>query len=50
MDALLKECYRQAVAELHEAYTPTDWRALRNAVAAALRSGQLAPERLERSL
>ncbi len=50
MDTLLKECYAQAVAQLREAYTPADWRALRNDVVAALRSGRLAPERLERSL
>lgn len=50
MDEILKKIYRSAVDELREAYSVDDWRRLRGDVAAALSSGKLLPEQLDRSL
>ncbi len=50
MDEILKKIYRTAVDELREAYSADDWRRLRGDVAAALSSGKLLSEQLDRSL
>ena len=50
MDEILKKKYRTAVDELREAYSVDDWRRLRGDVVAALSSGKLLPEQLDRSL
>ena len=50
MDEILKKIYRSAVDELREAYSVDDWRRLRGDVVAALSSGKLLPEQLDRSL
>lgn len=50
MDEILKKIYRTAVDELREAYSVDDWRRLRGDVVAALSSGKLLPEQLDRSL
>lgn len=46
----MKKIYRSAVDELREAYSVDDWRRLRGDVVAALSSGKLLPEQLDRSL